>query len=57
MADKKKELKKVRKTVRFDTDMVTLIKKKSKQSGKPFSEVIRRAVKKDLVKPKRAKDR
>jgi len=49
MANRKKKLK-VRKTVRFDIDMVALIKKESKQSGKPFSEVIRRAVKKDLVK-------
>ncbi len=56
MVDRKKELK-VRKTVRFDTDMVTLIKKESKQSGKPFSEVIRRSVKKDLVRPKKAKDK
>jgi len=56
MVDRKKELK-VRKTVRFDTDMVTLIKKESEQSGKPFSEVIRRAVKKDLGKSKKAKDK
>jgi len=55
MADKKKELKKVRKTVRFDTDMVTLIEKESKQSGKPFSEVIRRAVTKGLERSAKAK--
>jgi len=56
MANRKKELK-VRKTVRFDVDMVALIKKESKQSGKPFSEVIRRAITKDLVRSKRAKDK
>jgi len=56
MVDRKKELK-VRKTVRFDTDMVTLIKKESEQSGEPFSEVIRRSVKTHLGKLKRAKDK
>jgi len=56
MANRKKELT-IRKTVRFDTDMISLIEKKSTKSGKPFSEVIRRAIKKDLVKPKRAKDK
>jgi len=43
--------------VRFDTDMVKLIKKESRQSGEGFSKIIRRAVKKDLVKPKKAKDK
>jgi len=56
MVDRKKELK-VRKTVRFDTDMVKLIKKESRQSGEGFSKIIRRAVTKSLVKPKRAKDK
>ena len=56
MVDRKKELK-VRKTVRFDTDMVTLIEKESKQSGEAFSKIIRRAVVKDLGKPKRAKNK
>jgi len=56
MVDRRKELK-IRKTVRFDTDMVTLIKKESKQSGKPFSEVIRRSVRTHLGKLKRAKNK
>ncbi len=56
MVDRKKKLE-VRKTVRFNTDMVALIKKESKQSGKPISEVIRRSVRKDLVKLKKAKDK
>jgi len=48
---------KIVKAVRLSKDMISLIEKKSIKSGKPFSEVIRRAVKKDLVKPKRAKDK
>ncbi len=53
----KKKGPKIVKAVRLSKDMIKLVEKKSTKSGKPFSEVIRRAIKKDLVKPKRAKDR
>ncbi len=53
----KKKGPKIVKAVRLSKGMIELVEKKSIKSGKPFSEVIRRAIKKDLVKPKRAKDR
>jgi len=46
---------KIVKGVRLSKDMIELIEKKSMKSGKPFSEVIRLAIKKDLGKRKRAK--
>lgn len=48
---------KIVKGVRLSKDMIELIEKKSMKSGKPFSEVIRLAIKKDLGKRKRAKAR
>jgi len=48
---------KIVKAVRLSKDMIELIEKKSMKSGTHFSEVIRRAVKKDLGKSKRAKDK
>jgi len=45
----------VKKSVRFDTDTLILIDKKVKRSGKPFSEVIRRAVNKGLERSVKAK--
>jgi len=47
----------VKKAVRFSPDTLKLIEKKSTKSGKLFSEVVRQAVKKDLGKPKKAKDK
>jgi len=47
----------VKKSVRFDTDTLTLIEKKSKQSGKAFSEIVRRAVTKGLKRSVKAKDK
>jgi len=46
---------KIVKAVRLSKDMIELIEKKSKKSGKPFSEVIRRAIAQRLDKRKKAK--
>ncbi len=45
----------VKKSVRFDKDMLVLIEKKVKRSGKPFSEIVRRAVNRGLKRS--AKDK
>jgi len=52
---KRKKVPKVKKSIRLSTDMLELIEKKSKKSGKPFSEMIRRAVIAQYVKPTRTK--
>jgi len=57
MADKKKELKTIRKTVRLSPAAVTLIEKESKKSGKRFSETMRRAVTKGLERSVKAKNK
>jgi len=57
MADRKKELKTIRKTVRLSPATVALIERKSTKSNKPFSEVVRRAIIKDLGKRKKAKEK
>ncbi len=53
----KKKGPKIVKAVRLSKDMIELVEKKSTKSGRPFSEVIRRAITKDLVRPKKAKDK
>jgi len=45
----------VKKSVRFDTDTLILIEKKAKKSGVAFSETVRRVVNKGLDKRKKAK--
>jgi len=56
MAHKQKE-RRVKKSVRFDKDMLIIVEKKVKRSGKPFSEVIRRAVTKGLKRSEKAKEK
>jgi len=53
----KKKEPKITKGVRLSKDMIELIEKKSMKSGKPFSEVVRRAIIKDLGKHKKAKEK
>jgi len=55
MADKKKELKTIRKTVRLSPAVVTLIEKRARQSGVAFSETVRRAVTEGLKRSEKAK--
>jgi len=55
MADKKKELKTIRKTVRLSPATVTLIEKRAKKSGVVFSETVRRAVTEGLKRKRSAK--
>jgi len=45
----------VKKSVRFDTDTLILIGKKAKRSGKSFSEVIRQIITKGLERSVKAK--
>jgi len=48
---------KIVKGVRLSKNMIELIERKSIKSSKTFSEVIRLAIKKDLGKRKRAKEK
>ncbi len=53
----KKKEPKIVKGVRLSKDMIELIEKKSTESGKLFSEVVRRAIAKELGKCKKAKEK
>jgi len=48
---------KVKKSLRLSVDMLAVLEKKAKKSGKPFSEMVRRAVVAQYIKPTRTKDK
>jgi len=57
MADEKKELKTIKKTVRLSPTIVAQIEKRARQSGVAFSETVRRAVTEGLKRSEKAKEK